>query len=355
MNERYKPHTYQGETPHEREPVEHDEHNAAHSETTPEQLQTLEIVNSINEELLRDIFAEYFQKAGSDISTMNWIPHNEVTIAPSPGDEYLDKAESISGSYDQERGIRLFPQFLKGDPSEILWTLIHEQLHAISAVKSRTMIEFDDTGNLYGEINHKSGLRRVTATQQKSQVEITQNLYEAINEGITELIAEKIFREYLKRSGDGAESTFGDWQKATARRYVMREYRYYWQFAQLYIALIAAVTEVPEEVAEKAILRSYLRNGDILPPELVEELAQRDANLPNELKDLFSVVNITDELDPYDSFQAVHKLLNDLVKRGVFSMEEYERLRVARREIFEQNNDAYDKIFDQPKDDKEAA
>lgn len=242
------------------------------TETHEKQIRVREDLNSFDESALKEIIFEYFRKSGSDETTMNWIPFEKVRIIyKSPEEE--EGSRSPHGDYSISKGIRLYCHKLDQGRNQVLWTLIHEECHAISQDEVRTHI-------LSNESDGRTGVKKLL----QSGVSLSVSTYDdnesknakrdvynnGINEGITELLTERIFREYIKRTGsEHYEQNSTKAESITDTEKIIAEtkfdaYERNWQNAKLYIGIISAITDVPEDIVENAVIRTYIRNGDII-------------------------------------------------------------------------------------------
>ncbi len=140
--------------------------------------------------------------------------------------------------------------------------------------------------------------------------------YSEINEGITELLTERIYREYKKRVGPGddfsvpysdrvSDSTSSETERTIAEA-KFHGYKREWQNAKMYIGIISAVTDVPADVVENAVFRTYIRNGTIL------SLHDRDSE----------IVTMLNEVHPTLS-RVLDQILNSKIKDGPSSSLSY--------------------------------
>lgn len=242
------------------------------TEVAPAQIRIREYINSFDEQVLKDIFSEHFRKSGSDETTMNWISFDDVRIVDN---QHKDSNEPklFRGSHSVRKGIELYTNKLSDDQERTLWTLIHEECHAIST----NLAQFKTlriTGEWLEEIGRvpvfESGV-----SKSYSQNGVVKDIFDDINEGITEFITERVFREYKKRTGTDTyseDATNPERNSSEANRTVATKkfdaYKKYWQTAKIYIDLVSAISDVPEDVVENAIIRTYIRNGEILSREI---------------------------------------------------------------------------------------
>lgn len=294
MTERFKPHPIEGDhTPPERPFIKRDPYNAVENETTPEQIRVREFLNSLDENILREIFAEHFQKAGGDVSTMNFVPLNEVRIGTEDryhdqnGDEYVS-----SGTYGLDKGVSLYSHQLP-QPTQILWTLIHEQLHAVSSdVSRREQVVSEDheiktTDYQISGVRYRSEVCKLS-TPVGPTLKYEVNLFKEPNEGLTELLTEKIFCEYVRRTGITTDLSADEVALQVIDRYNSKEYSSYRKAVDFIIGLLTVLTKVPEDTARNALIRTYFRNGALIPDELYNELEDIDPSLTESLLDVFS-------------------------------------------------------------------
>ena len=257
MNERYKPHTYEGETPAERPP------QAIYDLTRSYELEGLEkeirqFIRNIDEDILFEIFREYYGKSGFNPETVNPIPLRQITIfndihdgaigkfSPNPQSILLNAIRCISdkGSVDSEIVVN---------------TIIHEELHAISAIYLK------NTSSQLTEVKIDLGLeKRQEFSDTGFQIDKQTNLL--ANEGLTQIIADDIHAEYVKRSGttrDYLNKEKTERLGMSAEAYPENQFR-----IRLLIQFYTLLLNQNEEVVKNSFIRSYLRNTNIFPEEL---------------------------------------------------------------------------------------
>jgi hypothetical protein len=267
------PNQAEGESAPDRDRIHQANEYDPATETEPEQIKVREYLESYNEVALKEIFTEYYRKAGSVEGSINWIPFEKVRIVTSSDKEQEIKNDP-SGSYSPNNGVVLYSHLLHADPELTLWTLIHEECHAIS---QDNLVQYPGTDENNVAISNnsqiRSGLSFSMLERKYADNEVTTHVFdEGINEGVTELLTERIFRKYKRRLGlekysqdpvrpDGKIS---DTEKIVSRE-KFKAYERNWQNAKLYIGIISAITDMPENVVEEAVIRTYIRNGQILP------------------------------------------------------------------------------------------
>lgn len=160
---------------------------------------------------------------------------------------------------------------------ETIHTLVHEELHAISSNE-----EWDVTR--YGSVDegtvslstHRSGfnetslLMRYNPWEVKPSVDEKQRRFVGLNEGITELNALRLSREYVL--SELPDQILGIDANAFYDLVEIKSYnRERWVAEQL-VLLLATIAEVPTEMVERALFKAYLNATDVLPEELIESL-----------------------------------------------------------------------------------
>ncbi len=249
-------------------------------EILTEQRRVREYIDSFDEQVLKDIFLEHFRRSGADETTVNWIPFDDVRIIPKIISDFSG-SDSSYGGYSKKYGVKLYSHTLQSDQEGTLWTLIHEECHAVSTNTIQTQPIVTKSGHEIGvKLTSPSGVakNRLEYLHTVSDREYVSKIYGDINEGITELITERIFREYKKRTGTAEykedpidpERKISSVEETTAKN-KFSAYERYWQTAKIYISLISAISDIPEDITENALIRMYIRNGAILSDELKME------------------------------------------------------------------------------------
>lgn len=290
------------------------------TETHPEQIVIRDYLNSLDEPALQEIFAEYYRKAGSDETAINWIPFGKVRIMHLT-EEDQKKQKSMYGSYSRRDGVVLYSHLLcRLDPELTLWTLIHEECHAISHNTLATFPSRNKDGEEDGLIgNMRSGLALSVMSRKDYSDYVELRVYDiGIDEGVTELLTERIFKEYKRRLGLETYSQHLIHQNvktSATEQIVAREkfhaYERNWQNARLYIGIISAISDIPENMVEEAVIRTYIRNGYILPDDMNPEVGEILDGIHPKLSTLLYLI-INSEKDKDVSLRAYTDKINNL-------------------------------------------
>ena len=152
-------------------------------------------------------------------------------------------------------------------------TLTHEELHAISTERGVQSEREEDevmtriTGRRTSGIKESSYIMKFDSLEIKPSIDVDYNRFTGINEGVTELINRRLAKEYLEtvlpKSVLSTDiSAFYDLVEIGSYN------RERWVAEQL-VTLFSAIAEVPTDVVERSLFRSYLNGGDFLPEELI--------------------------------------------------------------------------------------
>ncbi len=160
---------------------------------------------------------------------------------------------------------------------ETIHTLVHEELHALSSFNDweeyqNGSIEEGSTSlsTIRSGLSESSLLLAhkpwevIPATREKQQ------RFTGLNEGITELHARRLSTEYLQ--SELPDEIFGTDVTSFYSLIEIGSYnRERWVAEQL-VLLLSVIAEVPTDVVERSLFKSYLDSGEILPEEMIVTL-----------------------------------------------------------------------------------
>ncbi len=255
MSEKYKPHTYSGETPHDFDrPYRTDdlEPVIVPPEGTEAVAAVQEVVNRIDYQVLLDIFREEYSKAGIDRDTLVAIPRSRVQVIYAPGVTFVGRYRY----YDEQIQLNAAKLMKAGgvDVTKTLHTFIHEQLHYISTAEE---IIDDITDTLHVGVE-----KTAFFTHEDIPSKIT---HEFLNEGLTEIITGRILHAYTTRVGNGSNnSTKIDFENGfNIAHYIQNQ-----GIIRRLIIFYSVLTDVPEPTVEDSFVRAYLRNTSLFTHEM---------------------------------------------------------------------------------------
>ncbi|MFM2381591.1 MAG: hypothetical protein RLZZ76_358 [Candidatus Parcubacteria bacterium] len=288
--EGFRPNQYEGEAPSERPDMIAGYRGLHSPEKTTEAYEAIDkvcdVLDEINAEMLFDIFVEYFGRVGNDIGSL------DATLS-TPGEVGViyNKKDRSYGFYHPEYGPQLNAYLLKDDKDQVLNTLIHEYLHEVTALYSdwkETQLQSGESGIMQVS---PSGFSKITSVygyeKDTNSVKDRKSLFffdNQINEGITQILTDDIHAEYVRRSGEGSDSPVRKDRESilfTSDAYLDEQFNMY-----TYIALISALTEVPEAGVKNAVIRSYFRNGSIVPEEFASLLKDIDLGVDETINEM---------------------------------------------------------------------
>jgi hypothetical protein len=173
-------------------------HNQSSSESVmppkPNRYFEKEYIDSLREDVVKDILSVILRKAGNEKIIEQFIPFQKV-------DTYMDAHdEAVGNYYPDTHSIRLNEGTIQRKDGSLtktltLATLIHEELHALTRKKDVVT-------------NDGFGLQRVIGFEEQNLDTVTRTVqreWTRFNEGLTELIKDDIITEYLRRTGDRRE------------------------------------------------------------------------------------------------------------------------------------------------------
>jgi hypothetical protein len=192
------------------------------SEVTPSEYQTERFLNTINYDVLSGIMGELLTK-----SNLGYIP-DMIDVTVKSDDTRKASGWHDSGSVTINAAKFDFNNDYKKDYRRILSTFIHEYVHANATGP--------DTGD-------DTGFKYVDAGGQAKNV--------PLNEGFTELIADYVYEEYMRRTGE--IERFGQ----TSHKRTIKGYLKERSDAMVLVRKIAEDVGVPEDVVLGAYIRAY--------------------------------------------------------------------------------------------------
>lgn len=151
-------------------------------------------LESINEAVLEDIFRTIMRRSGVEEKVHMYIPMSEVVCVDNP------EVKSSGTYYPQEHKIEInLPYVARENDAEeraaVTKVAIHEEVHALS----KGGLVFDDAEY---EVEDHIGF----AIERRDEItkEVVRKSFTLFNEGMTELIADDVYEEYVRRTGERA-------------------------------------------------------------------------------------------------------------------------------------------------------
>ena len=267
-------------------------------ESNPEEIRRTEIVrevlDSVNEDLLISIYKLHLTRAQCPEKISNHIPTSEIEVV-------YDEEKNVYGSYHLEHKIEInaaskpeklalvqVGKMINNGVSvaseeeiesiveqitkiNILQTRIHEGSHALSRTECGAELRGKQEDLRMVTRDLKIGFTEDVQIEDKSgKVLGFDQLFNEINEGVTELFTNQVIAEYLKQKIDIPSSAISLYEKLPDA-YKNFSYRENLYSVKYYIEFISIVAEVPPDVVEQAIVRAYLRGEKFLPDEVLEK------------------------------------------------------------------------------------
>jgi hypothetical protein len=218
-------------------------------------LRAEQLLEKVDFHLLRDIFSEERRKSGLDAENTNLqTSASDVMRKPTHptalGQYFLPEntigmnLEKISGS-DDRNFENIFFTILCHEETHSVSTNPHQQSGLLRLFNSLANRPTDQTGFQYGTLR--------------------ENAFSMFNEGVTDTVAEEVYDEYIKRSGDRTLFINTDSTSEFRRNYPNER-----NILKAFMSAISRMTDVPEEVVWSGIKQSYFSNADLAGSELAK-------------------------------------------------------------------------------------
>lgn len=293
----------------------------------------------VNETALKELFAQELGKSGGDVSQLNFLSLNTIEIRKgqrSVGSYsfFRNKIYINSSATEDGRDKELLRYIFYGtDNSErvyshtrldLLHTIVHEETHAIAHTACVTEHSKDERGTPLEQINVRTGYERTHLSAEvhsDNEVKIT-NWGKAINEGVTDAIALKIFAQYLE-SNPLSNCSKSDIETYIKDRNTFQKSAYasYIYALKLFTLLVSKGSGVPPDVVENAIIRGYLRGSEFISDETEAELdkllgegmglfLRNTAEDDNSLDDFIKALDAGDIRLPHKTARALYDAMN---------------------------------------------
>lgn len=238
-----------------------------------------ELLLSIDKQQLTDVLSDYLRKAGVPLENANTAALQEITARPMKNSEetvafYAAFTNQITLSTTDKDFLKA-KEFRSQDqtiPGELFMKMqlffIHETCHAFS----RNRISTKDANNSQalirteGGYGIKEGIIRQSA-RQFGTAKGRSSLFEALNEGVTQRVAEEVFLELARRTGSGgkAERFLKDFINDSAQH--LWRYSIYGNQVDSMCEQIATYMGVTKDVVWDAFKRGYFAKPELFAEE----------------------------------------------------------------------------------------
>jgi hypothetical protein len=156
--------------------------------------------------------------------------------------------------------------------------------------------------------------------------------FRGINEAITEIMAQRLTKEYVTQFPPEGISS------GKALSFIEKYNRSYtrerWVAEQL-ITIFSVVADVPNDVVEQAFYRAYVNREDFLVPELVEALqAEMPDESAEEIEPLLKRLQSAIEVDSFKSDSTVYEVYDEIISR--LPQEKQTRIKDTFGELYEE-------------------
>jgi hypothetical protein len=255
-------------------------YDRGYSEHSPEDIELAKVlIESIDTKQLVDVFHEYLLKSGVHPQNANTKVLEKVVVRPMHIDTliaYFDPFmnEIILSSTEKEfMQAKTFSDRGEDIPNDLFMKfqlfLIHEACHAFG----RNRITTEVLPTLQLSMKTESGYERkenITPVSSSDKAKVRVSL-EALNEGITQRIAEEVFLELAQRTGQGGEARKFLSEFITHQAESLWTYSLYGNQVENICEQIALYTGVKDKAAVwDAFKRGYFAKPELFTEEVIE-------------------------------------------------------------------------------------
>ena len=236
----------------------------------------------IDFKMVGDIISDIYRKCYPEISDTTikkcldaiYQPRIEVVynVLPKEGSgmEYID---AITNGVSFKFSARSFFQNEEINTAHILHTAIHEAIHIASATYEGVSVgEYSETVR---------GFRRsVSLNQENEQDEKYTSFFDAFNEGMTEMLADVVYAEYLARNGEVASPLYEKVDEESGLKYGLADPPVTYENQRISVlALIsdlASASGAEEEDIFRSLTAEYFTGGGLDRNDLLQYFRKGD-------------------------------------------------------------------------------
>jgi hypothetical protein len=292
-------HPFFSDEPLVRPSTEHSE------EIKPNKYFEREYINSFKEDVVKDIFTTVLRRSGDEAVMSKFIPFKDIQLVRGEREKahnemLTQKSEEgrQEGAYDLlTKKLLVDTVFVKRESVEAtrsaaLGVILHEELHAL------THKEID------GKDHMQVGLEEVFVSNG-----IPAKSWTDFNEGMTEIIMDDLFEEYLRRTGDRKDFTIRDYKDGVVNS-SYQAYFYERMFVNSIFMSISKDLGIPLDVVREAFAQAYI--SGMLQDQILKDL--RGLSNMNIVRKIGEGVQIKKETSPQEEAPKI-ELSNEERKR----------------------------------------
>ena len=216
-------------------------------------------LEDIDHGTIKDLFVQEMRKSNGDSAEINYIEAENIEESDSIN-FYDGKLNYIGLNYSDAKEVG---QRLGYDQSaQLLSTLIHEEAHAISKNTHDFNID-DDRLEVRSTSGYTKSLEKISGAYGEHYEII--KAAEALNEGVTDLIARELTLEYYRRKGKLSQTLKGQLEELGELRYRIEKI-----FVSALVRKIAKECSVPADVVWGSIKQGYFSGLNVLDEENID-------------------------------------------------------------------------------------
>lgn len=218
------------------------------------------VLEKVDFNLLRNIFAEQMRKSAVDADDINFqTPQKGISLKTISGHTY-----SEYWAFMNKISIDPNKMSLETDISfnnQIFSVLCHEETHSVSTSAHHRSFVLSLFNTFTNRPSGQSGLEYTSIVHDI----VHDGSFGMFNEAVTDSVAEEVFGEYIKRSGDRVLFSNPDGIAEYSKTYLNER-----NIFKAFICALSRTVEIPEDVVWSGVKQSYFSNANLAKRELVK-------------------------------------------------------------------------------------
>lgn len=261
-------------------------------------------LDAIDMDAIKSSLFDLLKRSDVDPESFNFLGRDKIVFNHEDG---------LIGSYQAVLNIiGINPELMAKRCKEIglpikmtlLDTVVHEQIHGISKLTCRGVMEAIEVESVLKDFSHQSGYS-LAETKHEGGKAMNSTFFELFEEGVTELLSRRTVREYLKSHKDYASpEEIAEYIKIMDDDSVRKSYDLSVSFVEAFIEKLAHQTGVSKDTVWGAVLRGKFEGEDMTDPEFgVLAAGVFDAGMLERLAVLnhpsqdFSMIRLMEKMD----------------------------------------------------------
>lgn len=217
----------------------------------------------IDFETLRGVFRDLYKRTGQNPDAMNFVPPESIYAMTEEGiAQRRSETNDVvtAGAFKQGMNIIVINPMTQEHHGEqrqgennFLETIIHEETHAVSRNRITTSLDMEEVDRGRAKYIYETGVsasytEKIISPSEAALISDI-DIFRAFNEGLTQIIANRVSREYRSRTGQPP-------REGMSTGYEMEQLLF-----NIIVHQAAGRLELDEHIVENAFIREYLASG----------------------------------------------------------------------------------------------